>query len=93
MKKMLLALAAAATLGIATLAPGAASAASATLQISPAGVELIRHDGRHYGRHHRHQVRKHHQVRRICDTHRVRYWTHSGWKVKRVKDCRVVRWR
>jgi hypothetical protein len=97
MKKILLALTAAATLGMATLAPGVASAASTVLHVSPAGVELVRHEGHRYDRHDRrysrHHARRHHDVRRVCETKRVRYQTRHGWKVKRVQECRVVRWR
>lgn len=99
MKKLMLALAAAATLGLAALAPGAASAASTTVHVSPAGVELVRHDDRRYDRHHRHgrydrhHSRRHQNVRRVCETRRVRVLEYGRWHVKRVQECRVVRWR
>lgn len=98
MKKMLLAFAAAATLGLATLAPGTASAAPAALsiQVGSGGIDLVRNDRRDH-RDHRRYDRRHgwhgnrHPTRQVCEVKRVRQWTHGGWRIKKVRECYQVR--
>jgi hypothetical protein len=97
MKKLILAFAAAATLSLGALAPTLASAKSLAVEISPKGIELVQH--RHHDRYDRWEDRRHrgwHRdrgPRKICTVHRERRWTPVGWRVEKVRDCRVIRGR
>ena len=97
MKKLILAFAAAATLGLSALVPTAASAKSLSIESNAVSVQLVQHrDHGRYGRHDRRddrRWRRHHAPREVCTVKRVRVMTPNGWRVRNVERCRMVRGR
>jgi hypothetical protein len=100
MKKIILAFAAAATLGLSALVPSSASARPLAMESNAVSVQLVQHrDHGRYDRYDRYdrrddrRWRRHHAPREVCTVKRVRTMTPHGWRVRNVESCRMVRGR